>query len=429
MTSPKTLIGGDDPISRDAVKFLVGHKEEDDVTDYKLTFHPENEKSWLDLTIDVSAFANTYGGFLIFGVEDKSKKLVGISKNVADTLNDSNNLLQKVNRYLEPHITGLRSKTYKIEGKTVGVVFVPQSQGRTHIVSKDGSFSHPSGKTKLRIRQGTFYVRRSGGIHLGDSRDLDDLIERRIDQFRVALLDKVTKVIRTPAASDVFILSKDPEDETGKRFVIEDGPDSIPIKGMSFTVAPEGTEEEVAAWTVICSGDSAKIPPPKVLWGWYEQRENIELRKGYKLPLFQFSLWSDIPAFFWIKGLKNADIRAALLEAIRKRPAGNWGKQMLVAASFLGKSSYKVALSALGNGIGRLSPSMKSFPSTGPRKTYGTVARMPKQTLAAVRKESITELDEITRSPSKTGKPPALAKRWRAHGLDCFLYAQDDRYR
>lgn len=68
MTSPKTLIGGDDPISRDAVKFLVGHKEEDDVTDYKLTFHPENEKSWLDLTIDVSAFANTYGGFLIFGV-------------------------------------------------------------------------------------------------------------------------------------------------------------------------------------------------------------------------------------------------------------------------------------------------------------------------------------------------------------------------
>ena len=141
------------------------------------------------------------------------------------------------------------------------------------------------------------------------------------------------------------------------------------------------------------------------------------------------SRWSDIPAFFWIKGLKNADIRAALLEAIRKRPAGNWGKQMLVAASFLGKSSYKVALSALGNGIGRLSPSMKSFPSTGPRKTYGTVARMPKQTLAVVRKESIMELDEITRSPSKTGKPPALAKRWRAHELDCFLYAQDDRYR
>ena len=429
MTSPKTLIGKDDPISRDAVKLLVGHKEEDDVTDYKLTFHPENEKSWLDLTIDVSAFANTYGGFLVFGVEDKSKKLVGISKNVAETIQDSNNLLQKVNRHLEPNITGLRSKTYKIEGKTVGVVFVPQSQGRTHIVSKDGSFPHPSGKPQLRIRQGTFYVRRSGGIHLGDSRDLDDLIERRIDQFRAALLNKVTKVINTPAASDVFILSKDPDDETGERFVIEDAPDSVPIKGMSFTVAPEGIEEEVAAWTVLCSGDSAKIPPQKVLWGWYEQRENIELRKGYNLALFQFSLWSDVPAFFWIKGLKNADIRIALLEAIRKRPAGNWGKQMLVTASFLGKSSYKAALSALGDGIGKLSPSMNSFPSTAPRAAYGTIAWTPKQSLAALRKESKTELDEISVLPSKTGKPPALAKRWRAHELDCFLYAQDDRYK
>lgn len=429
MTSPKILISSDDPLSRDAAKFLVSYKEEDDVTDYKLTFHAELEKSWLDLTIDVSAFANTHGGYLVFGIEDKTKKLVGISKGVAYSLKDSNNLLQKVNRHLEPHITGLRSKTYRIDGIVVGIICVPQSQGRTHIISKDGSFPHPSGKMQLRLRQGTFYVRRSGGVHLGDSRDLDDLVERRIDQFRSALLDKVAKVVNTPATSEVFILSRDPEDETGDRFVIEDAPDSIPIKGMSFTVAPEGVEEEVAAWSVLCGGDSSQIPPPKVIWRWYEQRESIELRKGHKLALFQFSLWSDVPAFYWVRGLKNADVRAALLQTIRKRPVGNYGKQMLVAASFLGKSSYKAAVAVLGDGIKKFSISMKTFPSNGPRDAFGKIARMPKQTLATLKKEVVTELNEIAATPAKTGKPPALAKRWRAHELDCFLYAQDDRYK
>lgn len=429
MTSPKTYISSDDPISREAVKFLVDYKEEDDLTDYKLTLDTENDKSWLDLTIDVSAFGNTLGGYLIFGVEDGRKKLVGIPKNVTNVLKDANNILQKVNRHLEPHITGLRSKIFRFNGKTVGVIYIPQSNCRTHIISKDASYAHPSGKTQLRLRQGTFYVRRSGGVHLGDSRDLDDLIERRIDQFRAALLEKVTKVVNTPATSEVFVLSKDPEDETGARFVIEDAPDAIPIKGMSFTVAPEGLEEQIAAWSVLSSGDSAQIPPPKVIWHWYAERENIELRKGHKLALFQFSLWSDIPAFYWIRGLKNSDIRAALLHTIRSRPPGNWGKQMLIVASFLGKSSYKAAIRALGDGIDRLAPSMKIFPTSNPKDVFGKITPMPKQTMASLRTEVLAELNDIASVPTKTGKHPALAKRWRAHQMDCFLYARDDRYK
>jgi hypothetical protein len=242
-------------------------------------------------------------------------------------------------------------------------------------------------------------------------------------------LDKVTKVVNTPASSDVFILSKDPDDPSGERFVIEDSPESIPIKGMSFTVAPEGPEEEIAGWTVLCGGDASQAPPASVIWKWYADRDEIEIAKAHRLALFQFSLWSDVPPFYWIIGLKNADIRRSLLDVVRNRPPSVAAKQMLVVASFLGKSPYKAALSALGGGVSKLAPAMKVYPSAGPLAAFGTISPKPTQTVAALRREQLIELDGIASSVKKTGKPPALAKRWKAHEIDCFLYAEDDKYK
>ena len=52
----------------------------------------------------------------------------------------------------------------------------------------------------------------AGSNHLGDSRDLDSIVDRRIDQFRDALIDKVARVVKAPTESEVFILTQDPSD-------------------------------------------------------------------------------------------------------------------------------------------------------------------------------------------------------------------------
>ena len=299
----------EDPLTRETAVFLVEYAEEDDRLDYKETMDTTSEKHWLELTKDVSAFANTHGGYLLFGVDDGEKKVVGLSMKVAQTIKDVNDLHQKLNRHLDPNIIGLRAKEFKIDGLSIVVLYIPQSVGVTHMISKDGIFNHPSGKTKTLLQKGTFYVRRSAGNHLGDSRDLCDLIERRIDQFRDALLNKVAKVVQSPASSDVFILSKDPGDKEAKRFIIEDSPESIPIKGMSFTVAPEGVEEEIAAWSVLSRGSSESLPSPVVLWRWYADRSEIKVSENHRLAIFQFSLWSEVPPFYWIQGIKCRESR------------------------------------------------------------------------------------------------------------------------
>ena len=105
------------------------------------------------------------------------------------------------------------------------------------------------------------------------------MIERRIDQFREALIDKVAMVVNSPANSNVYILSKDPSVKADERFIIEDTTDAIPVKGMSFTVAPEGNEEEIAAWSVLYKGNSQLRSPAIQVWKWYFQRTKINLSK------------------------------------------------------------------------------------------------------------------------------------------------------
>ena len=309
------------------------------------------------------------------------------------------------------------------------VLYIPQSLGVTHMISKDGIFTHPSGKQKTLLQKGTLYVRRSAGNHLCDSRDLIDVIERRIDQFRDALLEKVAKVVQSPASSDVFILSKDPGDKEERRFIIEDSPDSIAIKGMSFTVAPEGLEEEVAAWSVLSRGNSESLPSPVVLWRWYADRNEINVGEKHRLTIFQFSLWNKVPVFYWIKDIKAARIRETLLEAVRNRPNNDGVSEMLIVASFLGRGVYSSVLSMLGDYKDRVSPAMQVFPRSGPRAAFGTLKKAKLKKDSVFRKDKLDQLDTIASAVKKTGKIPALQKRWDAEKIDCFLYVQDDQYK
>jgi len=430
MSSVKDHLLREDPLTRETAIFLVKYAEEDNRLDYKETLDVTSEKHWFELTKDVSAFANTHGGYLVFGVNDSTKKVVGLSRKVAEKIKDVNILHQKFNRHLEPKIIGLRSKEFKIDKLPIVVIYIPQSVGMTHMISKNGIFTFESSKTKTLLRKGTFYVRRSAGNHLGDSRDLSDLIERRIDQFRDALLDKVAKVVQSPASSDVFILSKDAEDKEAKRFIIEDSPESIPIKGMSFTVAPESVEEKIAAWSVLSRGSSESLPSPVVLWRWYADRSKIKVSENHRLTLFQFSLWCQVPPFYWIKTIKAAKIREILLKTVRNRPNNDGVTEMLIVASFLGRGVYSSVLSLLGDYRKRIRSAMQKFPQQSPKAAFGTIDLTQQLKRHSVsKKEKLRQLNSISSAVKKTGKVPALMKRWEASKIDCFLYTQDNQYK
>jgi hypothetical protein len=431
MTKPSVgdYLNSVDPVIKEVAEFLVEYKEEDDCIDYKETFDPASDRDWLEITKDVSAFANTFGGYLVFGVKDKTREAVGLGMKLAEALEDVNNIQQKLNRYLEPQISKLRSKKFRVNGKLIVLVYIPLSKGITHLISKDGAFAYPSGEKKIVLRKGTFYVRRSAANHLGDTRDLDAVIERRIDQFRAALIDKVARVVKSPINSEVFILSPDPEDEEAKKFIIEDAPESIPIKGMSFTVPPEGPVQEIAAWSVLSQSDSSAMPPQKKVWEWYSIRQRLKLTPRQRLSVFRFALWRDVPSFYWIRGLQTQDIQDSLIDAIRMRPNNECVRSMLMVASFIGKGFYSKALQSLGSYRDRLAPVQKSFPANGPETQYFKFRKGKDQRNAELRTKKLNELHEIVEAVVNSNSKPPLPKQWNAQDIDCFLYAQLDQYR
>ena len=65
MTNLDDYINSGNPLTRDTALFLVAYAEEDNRVDYKQTVDLDSEKQWLELTKDISALANTRGGYLV----------------------------------------------------------------------------------------------------------------------------------------------------------------------------------------------------------------------------------------------------------------------------------------------------------------------------------------------------------------------------
>lgn len=422
--SVRDLLARPNPLTRAVAAILIEHAEEDDCVDYKQTLNLDSEKEWLELVKDISAFANTFGGYLVFGVDDASRQVVGVTHQVAVALKDADQIQQKINRHLEPPVLNLRSKAFRFDDKRVVVLCVAQSRGRTHVVSKDGHFAYPSGDKRQVLSKGTLYVRRVAGNHLADSRDLDDLLERRIDQFRDALLDKVAQVVQAPVESQVFVLAQD--DVHAQRFIIENSPDAIPVKGLSFTVSPDGPEQEVAAWSAMCPDRPDSPPPPATLWEWYSVRSGLNLSENHRLAVFRFSLWSDAPAFYWIRGVNREAILESLL-LVARYPRDPMAASAAVRVSkFLGQGAHTRVLAALGKYAARLNDESRLFFVPQMDNVLSGLFRRDKD---GDLNRALLKLNAIADEAASKHAAPGVQMRWEACELDQFLYAQMDRYK
>lgn len=420
------LLNSADPLSEEAIIAALDAREENALVDYKVSFENE-DREWLEVTKDVMSFANTEGGYLAFGVKNGTYERVGLDEGAMLLLSDPNNLMQKFNRHVEPHFTGLRAKVFEQDRKRFVVVLVPASLGHTHIVSKDGAYTHPSGTPKVVLRRGTFYVRRSGANHLADARDLDAVIERRIRRFRSKLLENITRVVESPVETEVLVVKqKGGEEGLSKKFVIENSSNAIAVKGMTFSVAPETPEQEVAAWTAINEGNSAEVPSAGTVWRWYGLREQLQLTLQQRLRVAMFSLLKGAPAFYWLRGSSAPEIKEALVEALGHPSDADCQANTLAVSAFFGKRFHKSQVTKLGERARRLGK-VSEFPEAGPRAYFEAALAAKHRGGKLDRYKLKTELDEIVQLALREHDAvPARSDRWHAMRLDCCVYAQDE---
>jgi len=431
-THPKQYLEADDPLSDDAIIALINHKEEDNYVDYKESFDYKSEKEWLEITKDMIAFSNSNGGYIIFGVRDNSFDIVGLPEEIITILINTNLIMQKINRFVEPEVSMLRSRRFNHDGLSIVCILIPKSIGKTHFVSKNGSFKYPSGDDKTILHQGTFYLRKSAGNQISNSKVFEGIIEERMILYKSKLLESIARVVEAPIESEVIIVSPESISEDQTRFMITDAPEAILVKGMSFTVIPSTTEEEIAGYVAL-SGKSKNILPAKAdTWRWYAERHNISLNNRLLLELASFCLLLDVPAFYWIKGCDAQDIKKMITNTILKSNDCIGIENAVKMAAFLGKSFYH-------NVIGResvsncISSSMLHYPTEGPFDLYDIepiISRKVAGETEAVFKVKIEkELnDGIKNTISSKKVEPSRMERWQASAVDAYLYARTDKY-
>lgn len=348
--SIKSHITFADPLSNDVIEDLINHKEEDKYLDYKQTIEQNkkwlNEKQWLGLTKDFMAFANTKGGYLVFGVDDSDFSIVGLSNSVTNVLTEPKVILEKINRYVRPNFTNIRTTDYQTSDGTIVAVHIPNSRGSTHIVTKEGSFIYPSGKKEIVLRPGDIYVRRSATNHIISPEGLDEIINQRIDYYKEKLFDRISRISEV---SPGRLIEAEEESDDADSYKLTSDPGATPVKGMSFSTEPDSLEEEVAANIALSQKDPGHEPSEERLWAIYSSRQSLTLTDKAGEWLFKTYLLRDLPFFYWSKDLSPERIQDIIRDAINHASSIEARSNIIKVSMCFGQRFYRGTVGQLTN--------------------------------------------------------------------------------
>ncbi len=124
----------------------------------------------------MAAFANNKGGYIVFGIKDDPREIIGIDRSNFDTFSQER-FTAELNDIFQPAIEW-EVDVYDLDGKTFGLIYTSESETKPIIATKnDGD-----------IKEGEIYFRyraRSEKIHFPELRKLlDKQIEKQNDAWR-----------------------------------------------------------------------------------------------------------------------------------------------------------------------------------------------------------------------------------------------------
>jgi len=153
--------------------------------EFKLTFGWKSLSRYLK---SFAAFANTKGGYLVFGVANRPRKLVGLaetSKQLFEDI-DPEKLTSNLNELFAPEIIW-DIQEYELDGKTYGLIYVFESQDKPIICTKN---------SENELKEGDIYYRYRGRSERIKYPELRDILESKRGKEQRLWMQHLTKIAR-----------------------------------------------------------------------------------------------------------------------------------------------------------------------------------------------------------------------------------------
>lgn len=219
-------LGGDQFLSALALSSLVEVKEDGErlavqtregvQKEFKESFHLRSLEAYVRT---MAAFANARGGYLIYGVTDSPRTLKGLEGSHLEQFDnlDRAKLTDGLNEFFSPEIDW-DSETFKLEGKTLGVIYTYESENKPVVAKKNISGGKKS------VREGDILYRynsRSERIHFPELRRIID--EARVQEAR-ALMNQFEQIIKAGAKNTAVLdfNSSEVQGANGRRLLIDE---------------------------------------------------------------------------------------------------------------------------------------------------------------------------------------------------------------
>lgn len=190
----------------DSLLLALGRTSERDDVDFKSSFDPGSNRDWLELIKDIAVFANSGGGYILFGLNDDGTPAGSDVSGILAV--DPADLENRLFKYFGQHFSGAEI----IETQKLGheICAIRISPARVPIVfARVGETELPDGKKKTTFALGTVYFRHGTKSEPGTTEDLRRFLERELEftrKTRKSWLDGIAKVVEAPAGSRFAVL-------------------------------------------------------------------------------------------------------------------------------------------------------------------------------------------------------------------------------
>lgn len=273
-----------------------------------------------DYAKTMAAFANTAGGYLVYGVKDKPRTVIGLKTEAFDSL-DPARLTQTLNSILAPEIQW-DAHIHQIQGKKVGIIYVHEAQTKPVLCLK----------TTKEIQEGAIYYRYRGRSEKIRYPELRQLLDNEREKERglwtqtlqrmahigienVGVLNSVTGEISGGKGS--FLISEDllPHIQFIHKgtFVEAGGQPTLKLVGEAFPINSQLVQPTRFVRSPLHGSDILKA---------FVRRESVLTPLDYvKQICFEPSQFYPIHFFINQTSVKLSDVIAEL-EKVDCRPAG-----------------------------------------------------------------------------------------------------------